>query len=138
MAFKDRLDVATLGHWLMDAEHRQLVVLMNEVEIAITSGQDEAAIRTRFEKLVAWAKLHFAHEDDAIQRSGYDGARRHIAEHRELLTALAAFGASEPSHTLDLRLRAIDALRFFDDWLAGHIENEDVPLAAYLSRKGIR
>jgi hemerythrin-like metal-binding protein len=138
MPFKDRLDVATLGHWLMDAEHRHLVVLMNEVEFAITAGKDEAQIRVCFDKLVAWAKLHFTHENDSIQRSGYDGTARHVAQHSELLQALADYSATEPVHAFDRRLRAVDVLRFFEDWLVSHIENEDVPLAAYLSRKGSR
>lgn len=136
MPIFDRLNVAKLGNWLMDAEHRQLVVLMNEVEIAIASGKDEAEIRSCFDKLVVGTAMHFAHEADSIRRSGYALGEQHIAQHDALLKALAAYAedsAQEPNRPV----RAGDAVRFLEEWLVVHIEAADAPLAAYLSSNGL-
>ena len=135
MPIFNRMNVATLGNWLMDAEHRQLVVLMNEVEAAIASSEDEAAIRIRFEKLMAGAAMHFAHEDDSIRRSGFPDAERHIEQHRVLLQSLAAY-AGESAQESNRRIRVGDAVRFLENWLIAHIDAADGPLAAHLRSNG--
>jgi len=136
MPIFDRMNLAKVGNWLMDAEHRQLVVLMNEVESAIASGEDEVAIRARFDKLMAGAAMHFSHEDDSIRRSGCPDGERHIEQHRALLQALAAY-AGDSAQEPNRRIRAGDAVRFLEDWLIAHIKAADVPLAGHLQSKGM-
>lgn len=138
MPIFDRLKLEKLGHWMMDAEHRQLVVLINEVEIAISSGKGEEEIRTQFEKLVVSAGRHFVHEDDAMIRSGYPEREHHIARHRDLEKSLANYAVADPAHRVDRRLRAVDAIQFFEEWLVAHAKDEDAKLAAWLNAKGVR
>lgn len=137
MSIFDRLNNSKVGNWLMDAEHRQLVVLMEDVEAAIAAGKDEGLVQARFDKLIAWAAQHFAHENETMLHSGYDRAGPHAEQHRALIQSLSDYAVAPPQQ-LDRRQRALAAVQFLETWLIKHIDEEDAHFAAYLSNKGMQ
>ncbi len=137
MSILDRLNGPAVGNWLIDAEHRQIVVLMDEVENSAIAGLDGSVVRAKFERLIAWIAQHFAHEDDSIRRSSFSEGLQHIEEHKRLLNALTGFASAAPKGH-DGTERVLEAIRFLETWLAEHIAGPDTRFAAHLRAKGLQ
>jgi len=134
MAVRARLQIAHLDNWLLDAEHGQMVHLIEEVEDAITSGKEEQVIRDEFDRLLTWTVKHFAHENDHMLQSKFHAAHDHIEHHRQLIEVLKGF-VKGSLNSADVNLSPSDAIQFLEDWLVRHIETDDAELAQYMARK---
>jgi hemerythrin len=137
MAVRARLQIAHLDNWLMDAEHGQMVHLIENLEDAIRSGKDEPTIRNEFDRLIAWTAKHFAHENDHMLQTKFKAAQAHIEHHRRLIETLKGF-VSGSADGADEKVRAPDAIQFLENWLVHHIETDDAELAEFLARKTTR
>lgn len=118
-----------LGHEAMDAEHRQLVGLVNQLANAIVNNLGKADYDALLDDLIAHTKAHFDTEEQLMAASSYPDAEEHRAIHAKLvkdaLEYRAKFDASaEPSVSL---------LYFFDQWLTRHILTSDRELARHLA-----
>lgn len=118
-----------LGHEAMDADHRQLVALVNKLANAVVDNLGKEAYNALLDDLFARAKAHFRMEEQLMAADSYPYAEVHCAEHARLiedaLDYRAKFDASaEPS---------ISLLYFFDQWLTRHIFASDIDLANFLA-----
>ena len=76
MSWKD--DFA-LGVARIDAEHRFLFDLLNELFTAVTRGQGEERTDDVLRRLAAYADLHFAGEERELERMECPGLPAHRA-----------------------------------------------------------
>ena len=82
------------GVAIIDAEHREMVRIGNELlnlSLSSTSGQDLVA---RLDALLSHIERHFADEEEILARSGYHGYESHRAIHEALLSDAAALRES--------------------------------------------
>ncbi len=120
-----------LGHAEMDADHRQLVAMVNRLAQGIVDRLGKQAYDVLLDELFAHTKAHFDMEERAMAACSYPYAAEHRAEHarlmREALDHRAKFDTSaEPS---------ISLLYFFDQWLIRHILASDSELARFLAAR---
>lgn len=134
MALRGRLQIAHLDNWLLDAEHGQMLHLIEIVETTITAGKDEAAIRDAFDRLITWTAKHFSHENDHMLQTRFPAAQQHIEHHRHLIEMLRGFISANSDENTGVP----DAIQFLEDWLVQHIETDDKALAEFLASKTTR
>ena len=131
MALRGRLQIAHLDNWLLDAEHGQMIHLIEIVESAIVSSQDEIVIRDAFDRLITWTVKHFAHENDHMLYTRFHAAQDHIAHHHQLIDMLKGFVTANSDENIGVP----DAMQFLEDWLVHHIETDDRVLADFLASR---
>jgi hemerythrin len=117
-----------LGHEAMDADHRQLVALVNQLAQGVVDNLGKAPHDALLGDLFAHTLAHFAMEEQLMAASSYPYTEEHCAEHARLIKDALDYKArfdsgNEPSVSL---------LYFFDQWLTRHILASDTELANFL------
>jgi hemerythrin-like metal-binding protein len=118
-----------LGHEAMDAEHRRLVALVNQLARGIVEDLGKEAHEALLDELFAHTFAHFGMEERLMAASSYPHTEEHRAEHARLI-----------KDALDYRARfdagdkpSLSLLYFFDQWLTRHILSSDTELASFLA-----
>jgi hemerythrin-like metal-binding protein len=121
------------GHAGMDAEHRELADLFNQLRDAVQSGAGRPACARIFDKIITHTKSHFEHEQRMMALHRYPKFEQHAAEHAMLMRQ-----ARDCRENLDVDSAAsrLDLMLFADVWLAFHILFSDKELARYLIQAG--
>src|SRR5271167_4548385 len=88
MAWKDSWIV---GVQEIDAQHKNLVSLLNKLHQAMTQGEGKDALGSILDSLVSYTKAHFAAEERLMQQSGYPDFIAHKREHTSLAEKVLNF-----------------------------------------------
>ncbi len=122
-----RCRVSTLGHDLIDRQHRRLVALIRELHAAARRNQP---VRGLMGRLIRDTRRHFASEDRLMRASDYADRMGHLTLHRMVLQDMQRFQATLAS---GLPLHARQSAQI-GDWLAHHADAADRNLVAWLAR----
>ncbi len=124
----------------IDDQHLQLIAMINELHRACRQGTAVSELRRMLNFLGDYAKTHFAHEEDLMDRHGCAASaknklahKKFLADFQKLLDAFEKQGAS-------VRL-LLDLRRLVGDWLTNHICSVDTSLrscAAACPKKQVR
>ena len=124
----------SVGHPAIDAEHQQIIKLIDEMYTSMAAGRENAKTKDVLDRLVRYTLTHFRNEEKLMQESGYADFAAHKAAHDRM-----------KQQTLDLReniglVMGRDVLFFLKDWWTNHIQSEDKQYAPCLSprRAGAR
>jgi methyl-accepting chemotaxis protein len=113
----------------IDAQHKRLFELANNLHIAMTVGKGRDVLKQSLEDLVNYTVTHFQAEEQLMRRSGYPGLAGHAAMHDALTGKVrdfaAQFGAGGVSVSLEL-------MQFLRDWLYQHILKSDKQYVPYV------
>lgn len=123
----------TSGHSVylaeIDAEHRTLYRLGDELEKALLAGAETATLRPIVANLVESAEQHFRHEERLMRAMHYLSADWHKSQHdaaRKRCKALAKeINAGNAAAATDL-------LKFLSGWLQDHMSVADRMMGASL------
>lgn len=120
-----------VGIAAIDAQHRKLVQMVNQINRAVRDNCPEQALKEHLVALIAFTRVHFDTEHAFMQAHGYPGQDTHDRQHDGLLRqAEQLVERLQPGDELTL-------LQTLKDWLVAHILNADKPLGAYLVAKGL-
>lgn len=111
----------SVGHDVLDQQHRVLLDLVNDLDTAGQQGRGQAAVAGLLEDLLHYTSVHFAAEEAVLVEHGYERLAQHQAQHRELVTSLVGFRrdlAAGRAFLADFRI-------FLASWLEGHIMGDD-------------
>ena len=121
-----------LGHEGMDADHSQLVALVNQLATGIVNNLGKEAYCALLDDFFAHIGAHFRMEEELMSACSYPHAAEHRSEHTTLI-----------KNALDYRAKfdvsgdpSISLLYFFDQWLTRHIVASDWKLANFLAESG--
>src|ERR1043165_172979 len=98
----------------IDAEHRELFRLGEEVEQGLNSGVDLVKLQPVLANLFHSVESHFKHEERLMHASHYSALAWHTKQH----------------DAVRLRLRRL--LAFLDEWLNTHTQVSDRMMGAYI------
>lgn len=84
---KERFKVYELGHDLIDQEHYELLRLAGYVKF-VAHKCDVPMLKKAIEELKAALVLHFPHEEELMQSSGFPYYEWHASAHQAMLVAL--------------------------------------------------
>ena len=113
----------------IDAEHRAIYRLGDELHKAVLAGADAARLRPVVANLLETAELHFRHEERLMRAIHYTALDWHKGQHdavRKKAKALARRIAAGDSAAVG------ELLEFLSEWLRGHMSVADRMMGARL------
>jgi hemerythrin len=120
--FVEWSDVLSVGIEEIDAQHRVLVDLVNQMHDAIHARHGSAAVNEILGKLADYTRIHFTVEESLMRILGYPEYEEHKAEHEELLQTVA-----DLQHKVETGKTSIgfELMHFLKVWLTKHIMESD-------------
>jgi hemerythrin len=124
-------DSLATGHEMIDAQHKQLFVAINDLIETCRLGKGMQELEKSLNFLNDYTIKHFFDEEQVQQKHQYPDYPNHKKLHdnfkltvRDLKVKMIMKGASE---------ELIDEVRMkIGDWLVTHIKGQDIKLAAYI------
>ena len=121
-------DALLLGYPEMDAEHREFVQLVGQLQTA-----PEEELGAHLAAFEAHARRHFGTEDAWMESTAFPPRDCHQKEHAAVLQSL------EEVQALHAAFGRCDVVRSFADelarWFPGHADYLDSALAAWMSKR---
>lgn len=119
----------SVGHLLLDKQHRGLVQLINQLTKETASGGMIAYI---FDELDHYTKEHFRFEEQLLRQASYAEFEAHKAQHRVFEQWLRAVRQSFSVGGLSAPLLADSVNAYLRGWLVNHILKSDMEYKAVL------
>ncbi|SKA72239.1 hemerythrin-like metal-binding domain protein [Paucidesulfovibrio gracilis DSM 16080] len=121
------------GIGLLDAQHMNLVRLINDLGQAIEEGRGKTVIDDVMEQLKLYSSYHFTSEERLLRKHDYPELDEHHREHEEFVDEVEDF-------SLDLRTGEPDVCvnlhEYLRQWFVLHVQETDMRYAQFLRRKG--
>jgi len=117
------------GHAAIDEQHRSLVEILNRLHLAMKQGKGKDELEGILVFLQDYTVNHFAMEERLMAAHRYPGAGQHRRLHAELLAQLGELVARYQAGST---LLTLPVMNFLEDWLVGHIQDEDCRFAQAL------
>jgi len=117
----------------IDAQHKKLVIMVNDLYRAQRSGAGKSDMKKLFRALKDYVKVHFKAEEGLMERIGYSGIVEHKKIHRGIEKTVL-----ELENDWERGGKGIDAqtLSFLKDWLINHILKIDKEYARVCEHTG--
>lgn len=119
----------------LDDEHKGYLEVVQKATEAAKVG-DFATMEWVFEKSYDYARDHFSHEEDIMERIKFPDIEAHMKAHQIFIKNIAELrGQYEvASSKEDKQKIAIKTANFLNVWLLGHILSRDKVIKPYLVR----
>ncbi len=125
-------EALSVGHRVIDDQHRDLIVRVNALNAAISAGDAAERITIMAAEFFSAYKAHAAFEELAMHQLFYASVERHAEHHTMHLDALTTLMSVEPL------LEAIRInLPFINSAVFDHIERDDRDFATHLKAIGL-
>ena len=124
VSWKDHYSV---GEGSLDAQHRQILSLVNDLYEARSAGREYADLAVLLDRMVLYTMNHFKHEEQIMQACGYPDFDDHKAQHDRMRRRTAGLRTNVTLVT------GRDLLAFLKQWWTNHIQAEDKCYVPYLS-----
>ncbi|WP_210396335.1 bacteriohemerythrin [Motiliproteus sediminis] len=126
-------DEYAMGDAEVDAQHRKLFALLDQLYEAVCVGEGQDAVGGVLEELLAYTREHFHQEEVVMREIQYPGLEQHQREHEKLM--------AEVRHQLETfrrgeRIVSIELLEFMNNWLGNHILKSDRLVSDFISGRG--
>ncbi len=123
MAFFTWRNEYLVGVPAVDAQHRRLFDLAEQLFEAMRTGQGKEVTGRALQQLISYTASHFSAEERLMAQHGYPHLKEHRALHealtREVLEFQKRFEGGNAFLTVEL-------MHFLKSWLEGHIKSEDM------------
>ncbi len=123
-----------VGVKAMDEQHAVLMDALNDIRLAMVHGKGREHVSRRLYRLIEFTRMHFACEEQLLEKHSFPGSAEHRDAHQRLLTQIEE-AALRTQHSDELYTRAI--LEFLRDWYTSHVEDHDRQYGAWLNARGI-
>ena len=121
----------------IDAEHRTLYRLGDELHKAALAGAGPEQVQAMMEELIAGAEDHFSHEERLMRAAQYPASAFdwHKQQHDGVRRRVQQFVASYKQGDTEAPLLCVE---YLSHWLKGHTTLTDRMMGAYLRNHGRR
>ncbi len=127
-------DRLSLGIETIDAQHKELVGLVNQLHRAMKRQVGEREAEAVLGKLADYTVYHFGFEEKLFEKYAYPQAGPHNKAHSELLATVARFQQDLRDGKAGLSMQLMD---FLNHWLRDHIMKTDRAYVAHLRDRNI-
>ncbi|BDQ33476.1 bacteriohemerythrin [Pseudodesulfovibrio portus] len=128
-------DKLALGIGSIDAQHKQLVKLINGLNQAMRNKESASVMRDIVTGLKEYVVTHFAFEEKLFDQHGYPGTAEHKSAHSQFVEKVGDF---ELALTEGRATVSIEVMQFLRDWLVQHIMGTDREYVPFMSEHGVR
>ena len=114
----------------LDQQHRKLIDLINELNTAISRGEQKGVVGSVLAGLADYVKYHFSEEEALMEKLNYSGIDSHKKQHAHFVNRIT---------NILKRMKKGDAVSayelcsFLKDWLINHICISDRKVADCLA-----
>ncbi|MBF0271562.1 MAG: bacteriohemerythrin [Magnetococcales bacterium] len=116
----------------LDADHRQLISLINELHAAVQLGKGQSLLNQIVENLLNYTRTHFAREERYLESIGFPGQEAHKEEHRQFCDQVVIYQQKLLDDPFAL---SSDVLQFLRNWLIHHIQGSDMAYRNHMESK---
>jgi len=124
-------DVMSVKDERMDADHKQLVNLINELYEAMWRDQAAPVIQICLDSLKQYVQYHFQAEEELMAEASYPGLSSHKAIHGKFIESLADMEKRWQDGDPEVVEQLMDMLQ---GWLVDHIMKIDMRYSDFLGR----
>ena len=120
----------------IDAQHKELLAMINRLHSATVSGDWSRQIVTLTDilmGLIDYLQYHFATEEKYMILHEYPGYEAHHKEHSQFVAEVTSFSEAFKNGTKGL---SEEILSFLKEWYIRHITLSDVRFGVFLNSKG--
>lgn len=132
MALLEWTDKMSVGIDTIDADHKKLLSLVNELHSVVRKKEPPDTVGRVLRDLLAYADYHFEAEEQLLRLIRYPDLDRHKEIHGKLKDQVAAL---EERYRDDPKKGSVKMFDFLSDWLMRHILGEDMKYKALLLEK---
>jgi hemerythrin-like metal-binding protein len=116
----------------IDAQHRRLVELVNQLHEAMSQGKGREVMGQVLAGLLEYTRTHFTSEERIMIAEAYPGYQQQKAAHEALL-----------QQVVDLRTKflegeavmTMEVMKFLKAWLTDHMQGMDARFGVYLNSR---
>ena len=126
-------DALCTGIQIIDMQHRALVRLLNDLNIALSKKLDYQ-LPDIILSVIDYAKVHFATEEELLEKYGYLAIDAHKKEHDIFRRKVEELKSDQ---YIDTRKYAEELLFFIKGWLFHHVKDVDIQFSGFLTSKGV-
>jgi hemerythrin len=128
-AWKDSYSIGVIE---IDAQHRRLFSLADELHTAMNTGKGKAVLEQVLQNLITYTKSHFAAEERLMQKCGYPELPAHKTQHDDLTAQVVTLQGEFQSGKAML---SIEVMQFLSNWLRQHIGGTDRKYVPFVTGK---
>jgi len=122
MVFFEWKDEYELGLPDIDLQHTMIVNMLNELHVAIESGDPEGIVEKILAKMLLYVDEHFATEETTMKGLGFSGYNAHVVEHEVFRGKVNALNER---HQLGQSVATDELIIILINWLKIHIAEVD-------------
>ena len=125
----------SIGINSIDAQHKNLIKMINALNDALIDGTANDMIHEIFNELVKYTSVHFDYEEKLFEQYNYKESASHNAEHRALKEQVRDL--QKKMEDGDFMI-SIEVMFFLKSWLTDHILKTDKAYSDFLIAQGVR
>ncbi len=129
ITWTDDLSVSVSG---IDAQHKKLVTMINNLHDAMRERKGNDVIGTILKEMVAYSKTHFNYEEGLLTSAGYKDLASHRQIHANFIKKATGLQNDFESGKMGVTM---ETMKFLSDWLVNHIKGEDRKYISTLAPK---
>ena len=122
----------SIGNDLIDTEHQELFRLINAFHDLWQEKRDPQTIAVLLNQLVAYAEMHFRHEEGIMFDAGFPRLAEHQQVHETMVETIFKLRQSFEQHHDHLEM---STMKFVKSWLLEHIIQNDYLFRDFLARQ---
>lgn len=127
-------DSFSVGIAEIDAQHRRLIEMINELYDAMRQRKGKAVLSQILDAMTEYAAVHFATEERYFVKFFYPETENHRKEHRDFKKKVAELRARFEADEIGITGEVID---FLSTWLKAHIKGSDKKYGPFLIERGV-
>lgn len=133
MAYFEWADDLVIDGGPIDADHLQLVQLVNALHTATSQGRGQEVVEDILTQLIRYTKEHLVREEQLMAHAHFPGLEKHKAGHARFSAELDALQHKYAQGSITVAAQLSTILR---DWLSLHIRRSDKEIKAFLASSG--
>lgn len=133
MAFFEWADDFVIDNGPIDADHLQLVALVNELHTATTQGTGHEVVGDIIDRLIGYTHQHFTREEQIMASVRFPGLVAHQTTHQQIILQIEDLKRKHERGSITVASQLSTLLR---DWLSVHIRRSDKELLFFLKEVG--
>ena len=134
MALIEWNDNLATGVAKFDGQHKQLIVMINELHAAMGAGKGKEAMGKILTGLVNYTVTHFNDEEELMTKAGYPLLAAHKLEHKAFTAKALDLQSKFNSGNVFI---TVEVMHFLRDWLTNHIKGTDQKYGPFLKEKNL-
>lgn len=121
-----------IGDDVIDTEHEELFRLINSFHSSWLEARDRQSIARVFNQLVAYAEMHFRHEETIMAEHEFPQLAVHKQQHETMVETIFRLHREYMEENRSLE---VNTMKFIKAWLVEHILESDYRFRDFLARR---